>query len=285
MTDIVGPFDTSTWSDTDWARHMLPVIRSGVIDAPQSSPTAGGLALLTSGLNVGLDQGRANVGAFGFSRTGAQTANVAVPANTNSTLYRRDRLVLRRSLATNTIAPVLIQGTAAATPVAPSITQTDTVWDLPMFSFLVPPASGTILSGFIDERGWLSTASPLQGLLSLVGGWEAYPGYHGPTWYLASDGWATLSGMVRRTGSDFALGSGDAYQFANLPPALTPSATVSPSTGWVGVGTGATLQSFPCRIHVPVASNFISVVGMDSGTGVLAQNKGLVNIDGVRWHI
>lgn len=155
MTDVYGPFDTSSWAQEEWFRHMLPAMPSGVIDTPAASSTTGGLALLTSGRNVGLDQGRANVGGAGFYRTGAQTANQAVSANANATLQRRDRLVLRRSIASNTVTPTLIIGTASATPATPALTRNDTTWDLPMFSWLTPPASGTTLTSILDERRWV----------------------------------------------------------------------------------------------------------------------------------
>ena len=39
---------------------------------------------------------------------------------------------------------------------APALTQVEAgQWDIPLFSFLVPPNSGTTLTGFIDERTWV----------------------------------------------------------------------------------------------------------------------------------
>lgn len=163
MPDYSGPFDTKAWAQEEWYRHMLPAMPSGVIGSPAASATSGGLAFLVSGLNVGLDQGRANVGAAGFYRTGAQSANIPVEANGNASLHRRDRLVLRRSIATNTVTPVVIKGTAAASPVAPTITRSDTVWDETMFSFLVPPNNATTLTGVTDERRWLDPAGDTAG--------------------------------------------------------------------------------------------------------------------------
>jgi hypothetical protein len=53
--------------------------------------------------------------------------------------------------------------------VAPAITRDDTTWDLPLFSFLVPPASGTTISGVLDERVWID---PFRSR----GGWSKNPG-------------------------------------------------------------------------------------------------------------
>lgn len=132
-----------------------------------------------------------------------------------------------------------------------------------------------------QSGAWVTSAS--SGLLSLVTGWAPQSGYHTPTWYLSADGWVTLSGAVQRTGSTFALGTGTTFQFANIPTQIQPSATASPGTGWVVVGAGTT--NYPCRIHVTNGSSFISVVGMDSGTGNITSGVGIVDFDGVRYHI
>jgi hypothetical protein len=161
MADTSGPFDGIPWAENEWYRHMPSAMPSGVIGGPQTAATLGPLAWATSGLTVNLAVGNANVGGAGYSR-GAPTTSVSVAANTNSTLFRRDRIVLRRSTATNNVVPTVIQGTPAATPVAPSITRDATTFDLPLFSFLVPTNSGTALSGVVDERVWLSeSASPV----------------------------------------------------------------------------------------------------------------------------
>jgi len=159
MPDVSGPFDGSPWAEVEWYRHLPSAIPSGVIGGPQNAATLGPLAWATSGLTITLAVGNANVGGAGYSRSAPTTA-VAVAPNTNSTLFRRDRIVLRRSTATHDVKPVVIQGTAAATPVAPDITRNSTTFDLPLFSFLVPTNSGTALSGVVDERVWLSESAP-----------------------------------------------------------------------------------------------------------------------------
>ena len=156
MTDLYGPFDGTPWAQDQWYRHASAWAPSGVFgSSAATSTTTGDLALTVSGRNVTIGTGRAWVRGAGFERTGTP-ASQAVSANTNTTLSRRDRVVLRRDLATKTIAPVLLTGTPAATPVAPSITQSETgQWDLLLYSFLVPPNSGTTLSGIVDERLWM----------------------------------------------------------------------------------------------------------------------------------
>lgn len=134
---------------------MPAAMKSGVIGTKVSGVANGALGWVASGRDVNLTVGNANVGGAGYART-APTTSVAVPANTNSSLSRRDRLVLRRSVTSKTVTPTVITGTPAASPVAPAITQNSTTFDLKLFSFLTPPNSGTALSSVIDERNWVS---------------------------------------------------------------------------------------------------------------------------------
>lgn len=162
MVDISGPFATSPWSEDGWFDNMGPALPSGVHGTPAASSTTGDLALSLSGLNWAVGAGRAMVRGAGFSRDAA--AGAAATANTHSTWSRRDRIVLRRDRAAGTVAPVRIQGTPASSPSAPDISEDeDGQWDLKLFSFLVPPASGTATSGVVDERVWIESGSPPVG--------------------------------------------------------------------------------------------------------------------------
>lgn len=158
MAETFGPFDGAPWAEADWYRTMTDTMPSGVYDVPQSAATNGALGWLASGLSITPAAGKATVGGAGYSRTPTLTS-VTATANTHSSFSRRDRLVLRRSLATHNVTLAIIPGSAASPPVAPTITRDDTTYDLPLFSFLVPPASGTTITGIIDERVWLQGGS------------------------------------------------------------------------------------------------------------------------------
>lgn len=156
MADTFGPFSDSVWSDAQWARFAPIWSTSGVIGTGQSSVSAGSLGWGVSGLNVSAAAGRAWIRGFGFERTGTAPLQAVAP-NTNGTQSRRDRLVLRRDLAARTVETAVLIGTPAATPVVPSLTQNETgVWEIPLFNFLTPPASGTAITSVVDERGWVS---------------------------------------------------------------------------------------------------------------------------------
>lgn len=162
MADLTGPFDGVPWSEAQWYRLAGTWSPSGVLGSPQTAITGGPFGVSSSGLTVTLtgpaQDSRAWLHGAGYEPEANKT--VTVTANANATLSRRDRIVLRRDLAAKTILPVRLSGTASGTPTAPTITQDEEgIWDEPICSFLVPPASGTTLSGFLDERRWVDAHS------------------------------------------------------------------------------------------------------------------------------
>lgn len=156
MTDTSGPFEPDKpWGESEWFKHMPAAMPSGVIGTQASSASTGALSWSATGLTPTIGIGSANVGGAGFDRDTA-VALTAVTANAHATWSRRDRLVLRRSLGSHDVTFTRIQGTAAASPTSPAITRNATTFDLKLFSFLVPPSSGSTISGVVDERTWVS---------------------------------------------------------------------------------------------------------------------------------
>lgn len=155
MPDSSAPWDGAQWAEVDWYRHMTLTLPSGIHGAaPGATATDGALAWAATGLTITPAAGRANVGGAGYVRT-APLTSISATANTHGSFSRRDRLVLRRNVATHGVALAVIAGTAASSPLPPAYTQDDQTFDLPLFSFLVPPASGTTISGVVDERAWV----------------------------------------------------------------------------------------------------------------------------------
>lgn len=74
-----------------------------------------------------------------YVRTSATTRVAAANGDANP---RLDRLVLRLTRATGFITPALIQGTPAASPVLPALTQDATTWDVPL-CYATCPGSGS----------------------------------------------------------------------------------------------------------------------------------------------
>lgn len=91
----------------------------------------------------------------------------AIPVNTDSTLARVDRIVLRRDPAANRVRLAHMVGTVAASPVAPELTQVPGgVYEVPLYRFTVPAGSGTTLSGLVDDRYFANPDT----------GWHGYKG-------------------------------------------------------------------------------------------------------------
>lgn len=74
-----------------------------------------------------------------YVRTSATTRVAAANTDANP---RLDRLVLRLTRATGFITPALIQGTPAASPALPALTQDATTWDVPL-CYATCPGSGS----------------------------------------------------------------------------------------------------------------------------------------------
>lgn len=153
--DSYGPFDSSTWTMAQWHRHASRWTPSGVYSTND-------LRLTFNGLTAQLSTGRAAVMGAGYERANTSWTGV-VTANANATLARIDRLVLRKDLAAQTVLPVLLQGTPATNPQAPALTQNEaSTYDLPLWSFTVPPASSTVMTNVTDERPILPSPTQLS---------------------------------------------------------------------------------------------------------------------------
>lgn len=155
MTDNYGPFNGAPWYETEWYDFAPSWASSGVIGTRAVSATSGEFAFAATGLSVSAGTGRAWVRGAGLKRTGTVPTH-AVTANAHASWSRRDRLVLRRDLPNKTVTTAVVPGGPAASPASPALTQVEAgIWEVPLFSFLVPPNNGTTISGVVDERTWI----------------------------------------------------------------------------------------------------------------------------------
>ena len=128
---------------------------------------------------------------------------------------------------------------------------------------------------------WVRQAEQ-TGTFTLSSGFGAFSGYYAPGWHL-DRGRVTTHGMVERTGATIAVPEGGQVAIASVPAAIRPTSTVSPLT-WFVVGVPSD-QTYPCRLYLPSPYTTLYVVGMNSGSGSLSQNAGLINLDGCGWFI
>jgi hypothetical protein len=155
MPDLHGPWDGGSFGQAQYFRDRGPLEPSGVYGSPGANAGAGELGLTAVGFVLSLALGRAHVRGAAYERTGTAWT-YTVPANTNATLARMDRLVLRRDLVAKTVLPTYLQGTPAGTPTAPNMSAAENAsWDEPLFRITAPANSGTPLT-IIDDRRWIS---------------------------------------------------------------------------------------------------------------------------------
>lgn len=110
--------------------------------APTSPlPTLGsGLSFVIPDAAVGVVQG------FTYSNSGTLTKTAT---NNGNSLPRLDLLVLRLDMTAKTITAAILQGTPAASPVLPAVTQNSTTWEIPLAYATCPgSASAQNYSGF-----------------------------------------------------------------------------------------------------------------------------------------
>jgi len=169
VPDVAGPFDTASYGQAPWFRDRGPLEPSAVMGTPSATAAGGELGLTAAGFGLTMSLGRAHVRGASYERTGSAWTDT-VPANTSGLGPRNDLVVLRRNLVAKTVVPTRIQGTAAASPVDPAVTQVeDGTWDLPLFRVVAPPSSGTPLA-ITDLRKWVD---PDTG--SVVTAWIDFP--------------------------------------------------------------------------------------------------------------
>lgn len=87
---------------------------------------------------------------------------VTIAANSDPN-PRIDRIVLRTIFADQTIRIVRLQGTPAASPSAPTLTQNNVIFDIPLAQVAVPSGFLTISTGVTDERTYPVTPTSQGG--------------------------------------------------------------------------------------------------------------------------
>jgi microcystin-dependent protein len=78
----------------------------------------------------------------------------------NSSNPRIDVIVLRLDITTaRSIVPAIVKGTAATSPTAPALTQTDTLFEFPLATILIPAGVSTLNSATITDMRAYATAN------------------------------------------------------------------------------------------------------------------------------
>lgn len=161
MAETSWPFDNIDTTETQfsqWSRNMGEGVKGSFNTTDLKVTTAG------TGMTVSVAAGQAAVRGHYYSNSSSLTLSIASAHATNP---RIDSVVLTLDPTANTITAAVVTGTAASSPVAPTLTQTDAaVYQLLLATVLVPAASSVVSSGNITDartflgQGWFST--PVQ---------------------------------------------------------------------------------------------------------------------------
>lgn len=184
MTQYGAPFDgialgdatKAPYSAAEWARIWM--LRHGVgASFPNYGviPGTGGgsypplyvLAQNPVSANVDVQVGAALIQGYFYETTAVVTLTVGANASGNA---RVDAVVLRLDFASQTIRLAIKQGTPAASPVAPTMQQDASFWEIPIANIAVANGFTTLAQTTITQRqravpssfmGWLPYAYPI----------------------------------------------------------------------------------------------------------------------------
>lgn len=154
--DTYAPFDSgagSSVTEDTWRkfmRHMLGSA-SGIIRGfdNELNPSAPG-----TGMTVTVDTGQCWMRGHYGENASLKTLPIAAA---HATLARKDRMIVRGDFTNNRIELDVLTGTASATPVAPSLTQSTSIWETSVAVVSVAAAASSINSGNItDDRMYTS---------------------------------------------------------------------------------------------------------------------------------
>ena len=189
MAQSSWPFQGVDTTETQYSRLLRHVVtngRSGVNGLPGDNNLK--VIADSTGMNVKVQVSGGNsqaiVRGHMYNSTAQETLSIGA-ANTNP---RIDTIVLTLDPSINSIVLAVVAGTAAASPSAPTLTQTDTAtYQFPLANVLVAANATTIDAGAVTDRRefvvdtWTTATrpAPFQGLIgynTTISHMEAYTG-------------------------------------------------------------------------------------------------------------
>jgi len=150
MAQSSFPFENVDTTETQFSQ-MFRTLNAGVNGTPAGTElkvSAG------TGLQVSVALGQAMVRGHYYISTAAELLTISTA---NASNPRIDSVVLRLDPVANSIVLAVVTGTPAASPVAPTLTQTDAgVYEYLLATVLIPAGSGT-LSTITDTRSFMGS--------------------------------------------------------------------------------------------------------------------------------
>lgn len=148
MAENYGPFDAgpgASFTEDGWGKLMRSMAKDGVIyqlateiTSPYTGPGDNGLRVtLAGGLDYSIGVGAACVHGFLYENTATITRTVSTPPTTAGQ-SRKDLVILRLDRTANTVTSAILTGTAAVSPVDPTLTKSPTTWEIALARIIVP---------------------------------------------------------------------------------------------------------------------------------------------------
>lgn len=147
MAITAFPFDTQDTSESDFSRLMGEAVDDGIVGSQGST---GFQVSASTGMTIVAAAGTAALRGFMGYTTG--TEGPAGVSNGDATNPRIDLAILRLDRNNNNMTFTVKQGTPAASPSAPALTQTDTgVYEIALAQLAIPAGAGTMLASYITD--------------------------------------------------------------------------------------------------------------------------------------
>lgn len=151
-----APYDSSDFSEvlqTLAAAEAIPTNKSGVFRGVDN------ILGYTIGANkVTINTGKALVAGRWYRNTAAKDLTIG-----DASIGRRDRVVLRRSTAAQTVRLTVISGIDNGSGTAPAMTQDASTWDEPLYIFNKAPGVGAAITLITDNREYIPRHGDVSG--------------------------------------------------------------------------------------------------------------------------
>jgi hypothetical protein len=168
MAEKYGPFNSGTgaaFDETQWREWLANLFSPGVVKGAKVAGSAGGdLATTVVGgnMNVSIATGCGFVYGFAYENDAATVKTIGTQGGG---LNRIDYVVLKLDFVARTVLIAVKVGTAASSPAAPSLTQSATVWEVPLCQVFVGNGVAALVSGNLTDSRAYCTAlvNPVMG--------------------------------------------------------------------------------------------------------------------------
>ncbi len=139
------------YASAEFAEMINSISGNGIL-----SSYGNAFEITNNGLSLSVGTGACFIGGRYGNTTGSKTINLDA---CGTGLERIDRIVLEASLSSQTVGINVIKGSAAASALAPSLTQTEITYQIPLYQAKVTDGSTVTLT---DERTYLSNLETLD---------------------------------------------------------------------------------------------------------------------------